>query len=171
MPERTTIVLAMHGSPPTDFPREELVEFFGIHFRLEHVSQSISKQERARHDDLERRIRSWPRTSENDPYWNASQVLAQELSNEIGLEVVVGFNEFCEPSIDGSIEAAIESGSGKVTVVTPMMTKGGEHSEVDIPEAIERIQERYPEARIIYAWPYEVSEVAKFLAEQIQKLS
>ena len=32
----TIIVLAMHGVPPSDFPRAELIELFGLQARLEH---------------------------------------------------------------------------------------------------------------------------------------
>jgi hypothetical protein len=33
---KTVIVLAMHGAPPNDFPKPELMELFGLHTHLEH---------------------------------------------------------------------------------------------------------------------------------------
>lgn len=32
---KSVIVLAMHGSPPRDFPRADLAEFMSLHGRLE----------------------------------------------------------------------------------------------------------------------------------------
>ena len=34
----TIIVLAMHGAPPTDFPRQEASELFGLRGRLERAA-------------------------------------------------------------------------------------------------------------------------------------
>jgi len=31
---KTIIILAMHGSPPNDFPKSTLMEYFGLHARL-----------------------------------------------------------------------------------------------------------------------------------------
>jgi sirohydrochlorin cobaltochelatase len=50
-----------------------------------------------------------------------------------------------------------------------MMTRGGEHAEVDIPAAIDRSRERHPGISIQYAWPFDTTEIADFLASQIQK--
>jgi CbiX protein len=54
-------------------------------------------------------------------------------------------------------------------VVTPMMTRGGEHSEADIPMAIARARSRHPSVRFQYAWPFAPAEVAGFLAMQIHR--
>ena len=82
----------------------------------------------------------------------------------------MGFNEFCAPSLDDTFSKATARGAEKVIVVTPMMTRGGEHAEVDIPRAVEAAQARYPKIPIIYAWPFRVSDVASFLATQIVNL-
>ena len=50
-----------------------------------------------------------------------------------------------------------------------MMTRGGGHSERDIPRDIARFRERYPEAQVEYLWPLDPRDVARFLAEQLQK--
>ena len=50
-----------------------------------------------------------------------------------------------------------------------MMTRGGEHSEKDIPEAIERARKKYPKPKFSYVWPFNISKVATFLAEQIKE--
>jgi sirohydrochlorin cobaltochelatase len=165
---KTIIVLAMHGMPPQDFPKEEIAEFFSMHARLDHAKEAEREQLERRYAELDAKMRSWPRTAENDPFFAGAQQIAQYLSKEAGCEVIVGFNEFCAPDVDDSIEKAIEEGAERVIVITPMMTRGGEHSEIDIPAAIRRMQGRYPEVSIIYVWPFEALEVGKFLADQIK---
>lgn len=162
----TVLVLAMHGSPPSDAPQEELAELMGLHMEKEHGSQGGEERAalEARHAELDERIRTWPRTPENDPFFAASMELAERLSEAAGCEVLVGFNEFCAPSLEEALERAAERGARKVVVVTPMMTRGGEHSERDIPAAVERAQKRRPEVRFVYAWPFDPAGVAGFLA-------
>lgn len=163
----TTIILAMHGSPPNDYSSSDLMEFFRLHMALEHGAEGFPQAMHHKHDELDSKIRQWPRTAENDPFWEASHKLAEELSKVTGNDVVVGFNEFCSPSIEESLEKAVMSGADDVVVITPMMTPGGEHSENDIPQSIARAKERHPHVSFRYAWPFELATVASFLAEQI----
>jgi len=102
---KTVVVLAMHGIPPKDFPHNELMEFFSIHSGLEHShshhhSHNIDNEKLKRYSELERKIKNWPRTPENDPFFIASQELALKLSEETGYELVLGFNEFCAPDLN-----------------------------------------------------------------------
>ncbi len=160
----------MHGVPPNDFPRRELDEFFGLHARFEHGGADKGPVYE-RYVSLESKMREWPRTEDNDPYCAASHELARELSRVTGCEVIVGFNEFCGPGLDEALDRAASVRVKSVLVVTPMMTGGGEHSERDIPAAISRARERHPGRRIVYAWPFPVDEVAKFLAAQVAQFS
>jgi sirohydrochlorin cobaltochelatase len=166
---RIAVVLAMHGVPPRDFPKGEMMELFGLHHRLSMASESERDALRNRHDRLEGKMRSWPRTPENDPFHAASLEIAQALKEILGTVVLVGFNEFCAPTIEEAIGEAASRSPDKIIVTTPMMTRGGEHSEKDIPEAIIRAQELYPNVEIVYAWPYDISDVAGFLAKQIKR--
>jgi len=167
----SAIVLAMHGSPPTDFPHSETAEMFGLHARL-HGTQGLERDALARrHDEIETRMREWPRTPDNDPYWIASQELAEYLEREAGLRVVVGFNEFCNPSIEDAVALVVSGGATDVLVMTVMMTRGGEHSEADIPAAIARAQEAHPGVSIRYAWPFDPEEVARFLVQHSRNFS
>ncbi len=165
----TVIVLAMHGAPAKDFPGSELMEFFKLHMAFEYGSDGFPQAMRHKHDEMDDKIRQWPRNAENDPFWDASHKLAEELNRITGHDVIVGFNEFCSPRIDEALENAVVSGADEITVITPMMTPGGEHSEIDIPEAIERAQERHPTISFRYVWPFELSAVASFLAEQLSQ--
>jgi sirohydrochlorin cobaltochelatase len=164
------LVLAMHGVPPKDFPKHELRELFSIHAQLEHHSGRPGHEELvSRHDELHEKMRSWPRTEENDPYHAASHWLAGHLRKETGQSVYVGFNEFCGPSVEEAIHLAVEGGASRIIVLTTMMTTGGSHSEVDIPAAIERAESRHPGVGIVYAWPFLLPDVARFLAAHVAR--
>lgn len=163
------VVLVMHGTPPNDIPGHEIAEFFGLHGRLEYASGPERVQLERRYSEIEAKIRAWPRTVNNDPFYWASQALAEALGKETGYEVILGFNEFCNPGLDDALERAVQRGAEKVIVITPMMTSGGEHSEIDIPRAIEQAKARQPGVPIVYAWPFQVREVAQFLASNIAR--
>ena len=163
------ILLAMHGAPPRDFPKDKLSEFFGLHFRLEAMAGPGRAPMEKRLRELDREMRNWPRTAGNDPFYAASMELARLLALKSGKEVVAGFNEFCRPDLDEAFAKAMAGGAEHITVVTPMMTPGGEHAEEDIPAAIKRANGRWPGVRIDYLWPFDQAEVAGFLAAQVRR--
>jgi sirohydrochlorin cobaltochelatase len=165
------VVLAMHGAPPRDFPRAELHELLSLHDEPGGTSVTAASERAQRRSHLEKKVRNWPRTVENDPFLAASRELAERLSEELGCEVVLGFNEFCAPSLDEALDDAARKGPDRILVVTPMMTRGGEHSEVDIPGAIARAQAQHPSTDFTYAWPFDASAVARFLAGRIREAS
>jgi sirohydrochlorin cobaltochelatase len=165
---KTMLVLAMHGAPPKDFPKNELAEMMGLHHRLEQAFNSDQAELKRRYAELNYKVCTWPRTPYNDPFYTGSTALARHLEIASGLPVVLGFNEFCAPSMDETLEQAV-SQAEEVLVVTPMMTRGGEHSEHDIPASIQRVQDRHPDVKIQYVWPFDITEVARFLAEQLKR--
>jgi sirohydrochlorin cobaltochelatase len=114
-------------------------------------------------------MRRWPRTPENDPFHAGSHRLAERLRRATGLEVIVAFNEFCGPSVEEALGQAASNGAGRIVAITPMMTPGGEHSEVDIPNAIERARRNHPQVEFAYAWPFDEEEIAGFLAAQVNR--
>ncbi|NVM44470.1 MAG: CbiX/SirB N-terminal domain-containing protein [Candidatus Lokiarchaeota archaeon] len=168
---KVVIVLAMHGMPPNDFPQKETLDYFMLHSRLENMPGPPPPNMQQQYGELDRKMRKWPRTRENDQYSFTSRELAAVLSKQMGHSVVVGFNEFCSPSLDDAFEEAIKRNPDKIVVVTPMMTQGGEHSEKDIPEAIERAKKKSPKIKFSYVWPFDISKIAAFLAEQIKDFS
>jgi sirohydrochlorin cobaltochelatase len=168
---KTVVVLAMHGVPPRDFPPIEMAEFFGMHARIEAGGHGMSPALVQHYRDLEARLRAWPRTPVNDPFHAASAGLAAGLAGATGFEVIVGFNEFCGPSLDEAFAAAVASGAAKVIAITPMLTQGGEHAERDIPEAIGRARKAFPGVEFDYAWPFESSAVIRLLAEQVRRFT
>jgi sirohydrochlorin cobaltochelatase len=166
---KSIIVLAMHGAPPRDFPRAEMGEFMSLHSRMGHSAVSHSPALECRYEELEKQVREWPRTPANDPFSASSQDIATALEKAAGQKVMVGFNEFCAPALDDALERAASSGAERVVVVTPMMTRGGEHSEKDILQAVEKARSNHKAVKFVYAWPFETSEVAEFLAEHVKK--
>ena len=166
-PETVIIVLAMHGIPPNDFPKEGRKTLFELRAALRYAEDPPPEMIR-RHEVLDAKMRQWPRTQENDPFYSGSLELGKYLSEKSGFRVIVGFNEFCDPDLEKAIRRAVQLTRDKVIVTTPMMTRGGGHSKGDIPAAIKGVQQEYPNTEIIYAWPFAVPDVAGFLAEQIR---
>ena len=164
------IVLAVHGNLANDFPRQELGEYFGLRARIQLGTPEDRARLESRYLALDARLRSWPRTPSNDPFWAASLALGEHLSHVAGSRVVVGFNEFCDPTVDSALDQAAALGATRILVVTPMLTRGGEHAESEIPGAIRRARERHSSLPIVYAWPYEPVEVAQFLTEQLSRV-
>lgn len=162
---KTVVVLAMHGAPPADFPPREMAEYMRLHAQLDFSGGNPPPELAGRHEELDRKVRAWPRTASNDPFFKGSMELAAELERATGLKVLVGFNEFCSPSLDEIFDEAVRTGASEVIVVTPMMTRGGEHAERDIPAAIERARAKHPAVAFVYAWPFHPADVAAFLAD------
>jgi sirohydrochlorin cobaltochelatase len=169
---RVAIVLAMHGTPPSDIPERDVAELMRLHGALEHAliaserRPELAEMER-RYLELDHSVRTWPRNPDNDPFYHGSVELAALLSKATGQQVFLGFNEFCAPSIGEALEQAAMSGAETVVAVTPMTTRGGGHSERDIPRAIGTVAEKHPEVRFTYAWPYDQAAVASFLAAHV----
>jgi sirohydrochlorin cobaltochelatase len=166
---KTGIVIAMHGMPPKDFPSSDLREFFMLHGQHQSAPNSLSCAAKQRYLRLHEAMRNWPRSPGNDPFYTAATELALLLKEELGCPIHVGFNEFCAPALDKAFESAAAQDPARILIVTPMMTRGGEHAEVDIPEAIDRARQRFPKIDFIYCWPFDYHDVAHFLAGQIHR--
>ena len=80
--------MAMHGSPPRDFPREEMLEYFQLQAREHQHPPAGGHSSRFR--ELEARMRGFPRNETNDPFWKGSQELAAALERACGLPVLNG---------------------------------------------------------------------------------
>jgi len=166
---KTVIVLAMHGIPASDYPGQRLAELMALHHRLDQLDGSEKEMARARFEALDAELRNWPRTPQNDPFHHFSLELARELESMTHTETVVGFNEFCAPDVYQTLQEAVTCGAGRIIVVTPMLTRGGEHAEREIPAIIRKFSDTYPEVEIIYAWPFEKSAIAGFLKQNMER--
>ncbi|MCB0327348.1 MAG: CbiX/SirB N-terminal domain-containing protein [Bdellovibrionales bacterium] len=107
----------------------------------------------------------------NDPFWTSSYFIAKEIKERLQYPTFVGFNEFSSPTLPHALSQAAQSSSDLVIVVTPMLTPGGGHPERDIPLAIEKIQQSYPNIEIRYAWPNNPEEIETSLMKSVALLS
>lgn len=160
------VVLVGHGAPPKDAPPEIVQRLKGLEGRRRATGAAPGDEERA----LDERLRRWPRDERNDPYATGIEAIARALRERLpASRVVVAYNEFCAPSLREAVEAALAGGASAITVVPSMLTRGGVHSEVEIPEEIAALQAERPGASIRYAWPFDDGAVAALLAAQVAR--
>lgn len=168
MDESTTaVVLVMHGGIPKDFPKDELARFRRARQRATAGDESAKAQAR----EIEDTMRQWPRSEDNDAYFAGASQLARALHDEMGIPVLLAFNEFCAPTLEEAVLHATRNlGSTSIRVITPMLTRGGRHSEFDIPQAIERAKRDIadPAVTVAYVWPVPATQTAAFLAACIR---
>jgi len=81
----TVIVLAMHGAPPKDVSPRQVIELVGLHEGLEHAPAWVRRLLEPRHRRLDARMRAYPRTVRNDPFWAGSQELADSCARRQAL--------------------------------------------------------------------------------------
>lgn len=164
--ERRGIVLVGHGGIPKDCPQELVTRLKRLEAQRRAAEQSMSAEER----ELDTRIRRWPRTAATDPYQSGLEAVAAQLKSHLdGALFAVAYNEFCAPTLEESVEELIKQGATSVTVLTTMFTPGGSHSEIEIPEIIEQLKREYPDVQLRYAWPFDLSVVAKLLHDQADR--
>ena len=156
------LVLVGHGAPATDTPRELVT-------RLKQL-EGMRRARKLPPDDeemaLDKRVREWPRTAETDPYREALESLARALRAGIAppiARVVVAYNELCAPSLEHAVRELAASGVRRIVIVPSMFTRGGVHSEVEIPETIEALEAELPELVITYAWPFREADIAALM--------
>ncbi len=49
-----------------------------------------------------------------------------------------------------------------------MITRGGSHSETEIPIELNALQTKYPDIDFQYAWPFSMDSFATFLTDHIK---
>jgi len=160
------VVLIGHGGVPSDFPREQVSELKG----LEHAREREGRQDMCeREAELDHLVRTWPRTDDSDPYKAGLEAVGRALALRLGeRRLEIAYNEFCAPSPDEVIDRLVAEGVEKLRLLTTMFTRGGSHSEKDIPELVERTRKRHPGVSIDYSWPYDLELVADLLAGQLK---
>ena len=122
--------------------------------------------------ELDTKIRRWPRTAETEPYQAGLETVAARLRAQLeGALFAVAYNEFCAPTLEESVEELIKNGATHITVTTTMFTPGGSHSEVEIPEILDQLRPKHPGVELRYAWPFDLQQVAKILADQVRRFS
>lgn len=162
------VILVGHGGIPKGCPQELVTKLKRLEAQRRAAGAPMSEEER----ELDIRIRRWPRTPETDPYQSGLEAVAAQLQANLGKVLfAVAYNEFCAPTLEDSVKELIKKGATHITVTTTMFTPGGSHSEVEIPEILERLRKQYPDIVLRYAWPFDLLMVAKLLQEQVARFS
>jgi sirohydrochlorin cobaltochelatase len=162
------VILVGHGGIPKGCPQDLVTKLK----RLEGQRRAAKMPSSAEEIELDAKIRQWPRTPETDPYRAGLEAVAAQLRTNLGdVLFAVAYNEFCAPTLEASVEELIKKGATCITVATTMFTPGGSHSEVEIPEILDRLRLQYPEVELRYAWPFDLQLVASTLTEQVQRFS
>lgn len=163
------MILVGHGAAPADCPRELVAELKALEGRRQ-AQGGFAAPMSPREAELDARIRSWPRTPANDPYQAGLEDIARQLRMFLGsAPVVAAFNEFCAPSVEEAAERLVKAGCSKVSVATVMLTRGGLHSELEIPAIVAKLKALHPKTEFAYAWPYDNVQVAELIARQLRR--
>lgn len=167
--KRHAVVLVGHGAPPSDAPPDLVPRLKKLEGDRRRRGGGAPSDEELR---LEAELRYWPRTPDNDPYRAGIERLLAALREAMpDVEVVAAYNEFCAPSLEAAVLALAEKAFAHITVVPTMLTPGGIHSEVEIPETLAELRTRVPAGtRIDYAWPFDERAVASVLAARVRAL-
>jgi sirohydrochlorin cobaltochelatase len=159
---RKYTILVGHGAVPKDAPKSLVEEFK----RLERTSPGSSELR-----EVDRKLRNWPRTSQTDPYKEGLEKIAESLQKRMpNHSVLEAYNEFCSPSLEEALEFAARQGAESITVIPTMFTRGGIHSETEIPEIIEKFSKERPQISTNYVWPFDLETIATMLAEEINRV-
>ncbi len=161
---RRGIILVGHGGIPKNFPRESVTQLKALESRRRKTGGPPSQEEQ----DLENRIRTWPRTPETDPYQAGLESLADRLRPLVnGSTLKLAYNEFCAPTLEEAVESLVKENVDAITVVPSMLTPGGVHSEVEIPETLDTLRKKHPGVNFRYTWPFDMDRVARMLSDHI----
>jgi sirohydrochlorin cobaltochelatase len=166
--EKRGVVLVGHGGIPKDCPQDLVTRLKRLEAQRRAAKMPPSQEEA----ELDTKIRRWPRTAETDPYRSGLEALAAALRPQLdGVLFAIAYNEFCAPTLEEAVEELIKKGAIHIVVTTTMFTPGGSHSEVEIPEILDHLRPLHPGVELRYAWPFDLSMVAKLLLEQVSRFT
>jgi len=155
------IILVGHGAPASDTPNDLITELKRLQVqRHQQEMLKIMPREAA----LDKLIRERARTLETDPYKFGLERLAKKLTQKLGKQrLIVAYNEFCSPSVEEAINRLVADGAKHIVLMPTMFTPGGAHSEIEIPEIIEKMCEQHCGITLEYAWPVDLDHLANFI--------
>ena len=165
---KQAVILIGHGGLPSDIPKEIVEDFMKVHKQRIRMKTAITSKEK----DLELIIRNWERTPESDPYKSGLEKLAAHLTPRLEDYILkTAYNEFCFPSIEQAADQLAEENVTEVILITTMITPGGSHSEIEIPEEVDALRLKYPKINFQYAWPYDLDIFSNLLSDHIINFS
>jgi sirohydrochlorin cobaltochelatase len=162
------VVLVGHGGIAKDCPAELVSRFK----RLEAQRRAAGTPPSVQEQELDATIRHWPRTDATDPYKAGLEAVGAALRPLLnGALFALAYNEFCAPAVEESIEDLIRRGATEIVVATTMLTPGGAHSEIEIPEILHRMRGKHPSVAIQYAWPFDPVTIAEIFNRQVRRFA
>lgn len=162
------VILVGHGGIPKDCPRDLIMRLK----RLEGARRGSGQPPSSEEIEVDRKIRHWPRNPKTDPYQAGLEALASYLRPLLdGALFGIAYNEYCVPTLAEAVAELIRQEATDITVITTMFTPGGAHSEIEIPEILERLRKQNQGIRIRYAWPFDLDLVARMLVQQLEQKS
>ncbi len=164
----TALVLVGHGAVAKDCPRDLVRQLKALEGQRQASGAPPTPEEKV----LEDRIRHWPRTPANDPYGAGCEQLIRTLHPLLpDMTLKLAYLEFSAPTLEEAIDDLQQTGITTVLVMPSMMTPGGVHSEVDIPQIVDQLQTVYPEMTLRYAWPFDLTKIAQLMADHVQQFA
>ena len=162
---KKAVILVGHGGLPSDIPSEVVEKIMRVHKGRIKSGGPITQQE----IELDTTIRKWERTPQNDPYKTGLESLASHMEPMLeGYILKTAYNEFCYPGIEDAVDELSKESVTKIVLVTTMITRGGSHSENEIPEELQALSLKHPNIEIQYAWPFSMDAFALFLTDHIK---
>ncbi len=166
MKPKRGVVLVGHGGIPKDYPRELLTKLRALEAQRRAAGGPLTPEEL----ELDTKLRRWPRTPKTDPYQAGLEALAARLHASLNGDLfAIAYNEFCSPTVEEAVETLLAGGATAITVIPSMLTPGGSHSEMEIPETLERLRTKHPDIELQYAWPFDLGQVASMLTAQLKR--
>jgi len=164
---KEAVVLIGHGGTARDTPRPLIGELK----RLEAERQARREIKMSpREAELDKQVREWPRTPDNDSYKVGIDEIAAALAPRLGgRKLVAAYNEFCAPSVEDAIESLVKEGYTRISLISTMYTRGGIHAECEIPGIVIEARKNHPGVVVEYAWPFEAGYISDFLAGQLAR--
>lgn len=160
------VVLVGHGGIAKDCPPELVSKLKRLEVQRRAAGTPPSDEEQ----ELDATIRRWPRTDATDPYRAGLEAVGAALRPLLnGALFALAYNEFCAPTVEEAIEDLISRGAMEIVVATTMLTPGGSHSEIEIPQILHGLRARHPGIDILYAWPFDPSAIAEVLKRQVRR--
>lgn len=140
--KQTGLILIAHGAIPSDY---------------------TGKREECE------KLRTWPRTKLNDPYWAGVHSVAEQIQTYYPTTpLIVAFNEFCAPSLEQAARTLIDKHNvKKIVIFSSMVMPGGSHAEKEIPKEVDKIRFSFPTVDFHYIWPYPLENLVNFFSKAL----
>lgn len=167
MARKEAVILIGHGGAASDTPQPMVAEL--LRLEAERRARAMAAPS-PREAELDKLVREWPRTPETDPYQCGVEEIAKALAPKLAdRRLVVAYNEFCAPSVEGAIESLAKEGFTRISLISTMFTRGGIHAEREIPAVVLAARKKHPGVTVEYAWPYDAGLIADFLVGQFTR--